>query len=231
LIEAEETKTRSIEAVAIDRNHDNKRRFCRFGISHWTRPCRKWRGYIGTTNRSPEHHYRQKRVTRSLSLQNCFPDYSLTVCDSLGHLRLRLHHTKGGEQFAKQFHSYAAKVLDAVDNSIDRTLIPMDSLAVDLVSYAHATNSLWPFVTLPDFPLRLAKALPLTDALLLTFIPIVQPHRRKEWELYASQNDGWVNQTQQLQETWDDYYGSVTYNWNSSYTIFTDQGDLEANVR
>jgi hypothetical protein len=138
---------------------------------------------------------------------------------------------KEEDQFTKQFQKSAAKVLDAVDNSIDRTLIPMDALAVDLVSYARATNSFWPFVTLPDFPLRLAKAIPLTDTLLLTFIPIVQPQQRADWESYVSKNDGWVNQTQQLQDTWDDYYGPISYEWNTSRTIFTDQGDLEAIVR
>jgi hypothetical protein len=138
---------------------------------------------------------------------------------------------KEEEQFTEQFQKSAAKVLDAVGNSIDQTLIPMDTLAVDLVSYARATKSPWPFVTLPDFPLRLAKALPLTDAALLTFIPIVQPQQRAEWEVYVGQNEDWVNQTQELQETWDDYYGVINYNWNSSSTIFTDQGDLEYNVR
>jgi hypothetical protein len=138
---------------------------------------------------------------------------------------------KEEEQFHEQFQSYAAKVLDAVGNSIDQTLIPMDTLAVNLVSYAHATNSPWPFVSLPDFGLRLAKALPLTDATILTFAPIVRPEQKLDWEIYADQSKGWMNDSMHLLENWDGYYGSIGYNWTTNPVIYTDHGDLENNVR
>jgi hypothetical protein len=135
------------------------------------------------------------------------------------------------EKCMEQFQSSAAKVLNAVSNSIDQTLIPMDALAVDLVSYARATNSPWPFVTLPEFGLRMSKSLPLTDAMMIQYLPLVQPQKRAEWEEYVSQNNAWVNETMKLQETWDGYNGIINYNWTARDIIYGDDGDIDANVR
>jgi hypothetical protein len=138
---------------------------------------------------------------------------------------------KEEEQFNKQFQKNAAKVLDAVGNSIDETLIAMDSLAVDLVSYARSSHSPWPFVTMPDFGIRLAKAIPQTDAALLTLVPLVQPWQKADWEEYTVENKYWLNETMKLQETWDGFHSPIIYNWTSSDVIYTDSGDLENNVR
>jgi hypothetical protein len=78
---------------------------------------------------------------------------------------------KEQSHLAEKFRTDAVKILDTVGNSIDRTWISMDSLAVDLVSYSRATNSIWPCVTLPNFALRMSKALPQTDALRSSFYP------------------------------------------------------------
>jgi hypothetical protein len=131
----------------------------------------------------------------------------------------------------EQFQNNAAKVLDAVGNSIDQTLIPMDSLAVDLVSHARASNSPWPFVTLPEFGLRMSKSLPLTDAMMIQYLPLVQPWQRADWEKYVSRNNAWVNETMKLQETWDGYYAPIDFNWTAKDIIYGDNGDIESNVK
>ena len=138
---------------------------------------------------------------------------------------------KEEDDFTEHFQQNAAKVLDAVGSSIDQTLIPMDSLAVDLVSYARATDSPWPFVTLPNFGLRMSKAVPQTDAMMIQYLPLVQPWQRADWEKYAWQQNAWVNETMTLQETWDGFYGNIIYNWTAQDFIYGDDGDIEANVR
>jgi hypothetical protein len=138
---------------------------------------------------------------------------------------------KEQSQFEEKFRTDAIKILDTVSNSIDRTLIPMDSLAVDLVSYARATNATWPCVTLPNFALRMSKALPQTDAMVIQFLPIVKPSQRKKWEHYVSQNCFWLNESMAVQETWDGYYGPIGYDWSENSFIWGDNGDVEANVR
>jgi hypothetical protein len=137
---------------------------------------------------------------------------------------------KEQSQFAEKFRTDAIKILDTVGNSIDRTLIPMDSLAVDLVSYARATNLTWPCVTLPNFALRMAKALPQTDALMIQFLPMVKPSQRKKWEHYVSQNYFWLNETMAIQETWDGYYGPIGYDFVKKDIIWSDIGEIEANA-
>jgi hypothetical protein len=134
-------------------------------------------------------------------------------------------------QFAEKFRTDASKVLDTVGNSIDRTLISMDSLAVDLVSYARATNSTWPCVTLPSYALRMSKALPQTDAMTMQVIPIVKPSQRKRWEHFVSQNYFMLNETMAIQEYWDGYFGSISYNWETNDIIYGDNGDIEGNTR
>jgi hypothetical protein len=138
---------------------------------------------------------------------------------------------KEKSQFGEKFRTDASKVLDTVGNSIDRTMIAMDNLAVDLVSYARATNSTWPCVTLPNFALRMSKILPQTDAIVIQFLPIVKPIQRKKWEHYVSHNYFWLNETMAIQENWDGFYGPIGYNWERNDVIWGDSGDIEANVR
>jgi hypothetical protein len=138
---------------------------------------------------------------------------------------------KEQSQFDEKFRVDASKILDTVRNSIERTFIPMDSLAVDLVSYARATNSTWPCVTLPNFALRMSKALPQTDAMVIQFLPIVKPSQRKKWEHYVSQNYFWLNETMAIQDTWDGYYGPIGYDWKEKNIIWGDNGEVKANVR
>jgi hypothetical protein len=138
---------------------------------------------------------------------------------------------KEQSQFDEKFRTDALKVFDTVRNSIDQTLIRMDSLAVDLVSYARATNATWPFVTLPNFGLRMSKALPQTDAILIQTLVLVEPNQRKKWESYVGQNTNWLNESMAIQEAWDGYYGPIAYNWETKDVIWSDDGDVEANVR
>jgi hypothetical protein len=138
---------------------------------------------------------------------------------------------KEEDDFQEAFQKSAAKVLDAVGNSVDQTLIVMDTLAVESVSYARASNSPWPFVTLPDFGIRMSKSIPQTDAALLTLVPFVQPWQKAEWERYADRNKYWLNETMKLQETWDGFYAPILYNYTTPDVIYTDWGDLENNVR
>jgi hypothetical protein len=133
--------------------------------------------------------------------------------------------------FETKFDSDAAKLLDGIGGSLYRTLGLFDILATQYVSHARHQNETWPFVTLPDFGARMAKLLPLTDANYIGFLPIVPPEQKQEWEKYSVENDEWVNQTIMLQETWDGFYGDIDYGWQPYGVIFSDYGDIAANIR
>jgi hypothetical protein len=143
-----------------------------------------------------------------------------------------LYITKGEtSQFEAKYSNDATKVLHGVGSSLHRTLGLLDSLAVTFVSYAQSQNSTWPFVSLPDFGARMAKVLPLTDAIVCTLLPVVRPEKRKEWEVYSLKNDEWVNKSIALQETWSGFYGPISYEWQPRGVIYGDDGDIESNVR
>ena len=135
--------------------------------------------------------------------------------------------------FEEKFQSEALKVLESVRNSIDNTLIPLDNLAVALVSHAKAHTDEWPFVTLEDFAVRVAKILPLTDAIWITVLPVVTPEKRSQWENYSSTHDEWVVEAVVVQDTWELYYGpkNLTYDPERSAEVGGIFGPLEANIR
>jgi hypothetical protein len=141
-------------------------------------------------------------------------------------------YTRGIEvaKFRDAFDSDAQKIVEAIESSLEKTLSSFDSLAVSLVSHALASNSTWPFVTLPHFGVRVAKILPASNALFVNFLPLVQTKQRLDWEAYASQNDYWVNESLDLQKTWDGYYGPSIDEWSPNPSLHYLE-DLPYNVR
>jgi hypothetical protein len=135
------------------------------------------------------------------------------------------------DRFQRQFHDEAHKILESVGKSLDKTLGLMDSIAVAYVSHARANNDTWPFVTLPDYALQITKVLPLSDAFVLSMVPIVTPKQRADWEAYSVAHDGWVNENMAIQESWGKYNGPVTYNGLSNPTVHGDYEDIPQNIR
>jgi hypothetical protein len=135
-------------------------------------------------------------------------------------------------QFKRQWKEDSHKILEAVGNSFDKTLGLMDEIAVSFLSIARATNQTWPFVTMPDFAVRMKKVLPLTDGFVVSMLPVVSVSQRKQWEAYALKHDSWVNEGMSVQENWEEgYYGPVVYDGVSDGVIHSTFGDLPYNER
>jgi hypothetical protein len=92
------------------------------------------------------------------------------------------------EQFLRQFDDNANKVLDAVGSSLDQAMAAFDGVAVNLVSTARVAKQSWPFVTTADFAVRLAKALPLSHAIVIYSYHVVSSDQRDQWEEYVELN-------------------------------------------
>ena len=135
--------------------------------------------------------------------------------------------------FEDKFHNDALKLLESIRNSIDNTLIPLDNLAGTLVSHAKAQNTKWPFVTLEDYGVRIAKTLPLTDAIWITVLPVVTPENRPQWENYSRTHDDWLVENFSIQDTWELYYGpkNLTFDAEAAAEVTGNFGVLEANTR
>lgn len=134
-------------------------------------------------------------------------------------------------QFEEEFLDQSHKVLEAIGSSLDKTFGLFDSVAVAFVSFARATNQKWPFVTMPDFALRMSKLLPLTDAVNINILPLVTSQNREAWEAYSLTNEHWINEGMAFQESWDGYHGPVVYNGTTNGVIHGDFGNLPYNVR
>jgi hypothetical protein len=133
-------------------------------------------------------------------------------------------------RFNDQFQNDAYKVFEAVGSTLDKSLGAFDTLSVTLVSSARALNQSWPFVTLPDFAMHVAKLLPLSKALYIQISPLVTPANRLEYEYFAAENDAWVDETIAIQENWVNYYGPTIPNWTANEVIFGDFEDMPYNL-
>jgi hypothetical protein len=133
------------------------------------------------------------------------------------------------ERFESQFKDDCHKILEAAGSSLDKTLGLLDSIAVSYVSEADFTNQSWPFVSMPNFAVRMAKVLPLTDAIIINVLPYVKNELRAEWEAYTVSQHDWVEQSMKIQDHWEGYYGPIVYNSPPNKVLHSDFADLPYN--
>jgi hypothetical protein len=102
--------------------------------------------------------------------------------------------------FRASFKNDSQHVVEAVASSLYLWLGAMDAYVVSAVSIARATNQTWPFVTIPDAAVRLAKLRSLTKAESVHQAHYIQGvSEREQWENYTAVNDGWVSDALQVQ--------------------------------
>jgi hypothetical protein len=95
-------------------------------------------------------------------------------------------------EFDSQFVGDSYKVFQALGSVLDLSLGTVDAFVVSMVSYASSSNSTWPFVTVPNHAARVAKIRSLSKALIIQQYQIVAEEDRADWEIYANDNKGWV---------------------------------------
>jgi hypothetical protein len=141
-------------------------------------------------------------------------------------------YTKESEQesFENQFQNDATKVLESIGTTLEKAMGAFDVLAVTLVSSAQTLNQTWPFVTMPNFGVHVAKLLPLSKAMYIQLTPLVTPENREQWENYSLQHKDWVDNVIQIQENWKNYYGPNVDKWSAHGIIHGDFGDMPYNL-
>lgn len=130
-------------------------------------------------------------------------------------------YVSGAEQsdFESQFEDDADKVLESIGTTLALTLGSVDAFLVALVSYARDTNSTWPFVTYPDYGVRMAKLRTLSKAILASQYQLVTAEQRAEWEAYSVANDAWVQDGIDTQKIDKNFHGTIV-------TDFWTRGDI-----
>ena len=100
------------------------------------------------------------------------------------------YHTNAAQEqeFEDQFGFYRDQVFEKFNRNLERKLNAMDSLSTDITSYAKASGSEFPFVTVPDFEFRGANARISGDAAFIFYMPYITEGMRAPWEAYAAAN-------------------------------------------
>jgi hypothetical protein len=125
-------------------------------------------------------------------------------------------------RFREKFRDDGYKIYSSIGASLDKTFGMLDATSVMLVTHAKETNQTWPFVTMSDFGIRVAKLLLLTDVILVTALPVVTPDQRRKWEAYSVAHDYWVDDCVSVQETWDWYRGPLERHETKTRVIHDD---------
>ena len=60
------------------------------------------------------------------------------------------------------------------------------SLASGITSYATQSNTLWPYLTMPNWQVRALNSFQLTNAVAFGFSPLVSGTNQSEWESYVA---------------------------------------------
>jgi hypothetical protein len=125
-------------------------------------------------------------------------------------------------QFERGFEGDVVKVFDGIGRSIENTLVNLDTFQTTIASEAKATGQRWPFVTVPDFAVRGTKIRMQSDGYSISYSVLVTRGQKSEWEAYALNHSGWVNESMAFQERSPNYYGPVMYNHTISEVIWGD---------
>ena len=128
--------------------------------------------------------------------------------------------------FEGSFDDDSDKVFESIGSSLDRTLEAIDSFVVATASYAEATNSTWPFVTMPNFAVRIAKIRSLSKATYIGQYQYVTEEQRRLWQNYSIEHAGWVEQSITIQKEDSTYRGKIIDQYNLSDTIYGNYGDI-----
>eukprot|EP00535_Pseudo-nitzschia_heimii_P003449 CAMPEP_0197183588 /NCGR_PEP_ID=MMETSP1423-20130617/7897_1 /TAXON_ID=476441 /ORGANISM="Pseudo-nitzschia heimii, Strain UNC1101" /LENGTH=1051 /DNA_ID=CAMNT_0042634177 /DNA_START=135 /DNA_END=3290 /DNA_ORIENTATION=+ len=103
------------------------------------------------------------------------------------------------ERFVERFEQDATSMLAMLGIAIDATLASTDAFAVSMLAEAKATDQTWPFVTIDDYNVQATKLLKNAGAKFVTTYAVVEEDQREEWESYASNHTGWVEQSLEVQ--------------------------------
>ena len=102
--------------------------------------------------------------------------------------------------FHTTFHDQAIKVINTFQWSVEQKLHVVDSLSISITSYANLKDKSWPMISIPDFHVLGSSTRSLSDAVSISFAPIVTKDQRYEWETYTKNNNQWIENGQQFEQ-------------------------------
>ncbi|KAL7562125.1 hypothetical protein ACA910_019867 [Epithemia clementina (nom. ined.)] len=135
------------------------------------------------------------------------------------------------KSFEDEFRDSSDKAFDAIGSALDNSLGASDNLMGSAVSHQLFTNSSWPFVTVPNFAVKAQKILTLSRASVIGFYPKVTDADRTEWEEYALENQGWIDESLKVQKENKYFRGTNLDSYFDYPHIHTNQGPSATNPK
>lgn len=133
------------------------------------------------------------------------------------------------QDFENDFDQASFKLLETVGIVLASTLKSVDTLAVEMVSFGSFSQDGWPFVTMPDSAVRIAKLLSQTKATVVTTYPLVSTEQRAKWENFSVTFDDWVDEGIAVQNGYENFKGKNVTEWNAYPVIHGNEGPVEGN--
>jgi hypothetical protein len=146
---------------------------------------------------------------------------SAIVCAVLIFLYSSNEETKAYEA---QFESDAQKLFESIGTNFDLTMGSADAFMFQIISQAKSTNSVWPFITIPDLPQKTAKLISQTDSIYMAFYPLITGAQRNEWENFTKGNDAWVKGSLDVQSRNPNFHGPILEEYPVSHSIWRNEG-------
>jgi hypothetical protein len=124
--------------------------------------------------------------------------------------------------FESRFQSDSYKILESIGATFDRSFGSVDSFAVNMVNSAKQSNQSWPYVTESGFPVESSKILTLSKGIQFSIYFYVADEHRPSWVNYTLNNDGWIDESLNVQEKALNmtYFGPIKRNWTKPKDIF-----------
>jgi hypothetical protein len=113
------------------------------------------------------------------------------------------------DTFHLSFVSDSNDVIESVGETLYTSLGAVDSYLVSLVSMARSTNQSWPYVSMPDASVRLAKLRSLSKAFSVMQAHFVTLDEKATWENYTTLHQDWAYDAIRIQATDPNYHGKV----------------------
>ena len=131
-----------------------------------------------------------------------------------------------------QFINYASEISSVVESNAKNAMETVEAFSATITSFASATDSEWPFVTVQDFPSRAARVANIVNAKSISYSPIVYEDDRDGWFGYNIANQPAIydesikyeNISQSIPDLMNQTIPFV-YGWNASaFAIYQEVG-------
>jgi len=119
--------------------------------------------------------------------------------------------------FEDRYNEDSLKVLESVNRTFELSLGTIDAFVVSMVSLARFTDQEWPFVSLPDYSVRVAKMRQLSRAVHVTQYHYVAEDQKLEWQKYTTENDEWIEQAIEQQRNDGTFNGTMVIDPNEDF--------------